>query len=149
MTVPYSYWYPSKGRSGGYLKTLAEGLPADVEMITCSYTDADILAMKELTGRPTLVWHNYFVEDAKTASHRLTNLEYGTPFVALYTWTDPAIRAEMSGMIHLMPQAGETPEDSARTSWNTACDWQWAPDRYEPLRSFQAAAALYRSAQRK
>lgn len=146
MTVPYLYWYPSKGRSSEYLKTFAAGLPEEVEMITCSYTDADILAMHELTGRPTMVWHNYFVEDAKTASHRLTNLEYGTPFVGLYTWTDPAIRNAMSGIIHLMPQDGETPEDKARTSWSTASDWQWSPDRYDPIRSFQAAAARYQAA---
>ncbi len=136
-TVAYDYWFPAS-HGGGYLTPFAQNIPQDVIISTCSYTDADILAMQSLTGRRTLVWHNYYAE-----GYHMTNTTYGAPFVGVYSWDDPAIRAEMSGLIGLMPQIGETPEDTARTSWMTTASYQWAPDRYDPDRSFQLAAAQY------
>jgi hypothetical protein len=136
IAVPMAYWYPSR-RGEAYNRAFGAGMPEDITTITCSYTDADVLAMQALTGRPTLVWHNYYHEAAKyPPPFQRTHPIYASPFVGLYTWTDPAVRAAMNGFLNFPPAR----DDPGLISWTTPADFAWAPDRYDPGRSFQEGA---------
>jgi hypothetical protein len=61
--------------------------------------------------------------------------------VNFIAWHNGAIRSKIAGFTWLpkIPQC----EDAAMISWRTVADFAWAPERYDPARSFQSAAARY------
>jgi hypothetical protein len=122
-------------RGGARLRQYRK-LPTDIGIYSVSYYDEDILAATCLTGRPTVaVVSNFYSEGIEDRN------EYAVPFVSFIGWQDPAIRSRIAGFTWLpkIPQR----EDAALISWRTAADFAWAPQRYDPQRSFQLAAAQY------
>ncbi|MCL5279259.1 MAG: beta-N-acetylglucosaminidase domain-containing protein [Planctomycetes bacterium] len=139
MVVPLDYNQTGNHRGqtrGGLRLRQYRKLPADIGIYSVSYYDEDILAATCLTGRPTVaVVSNFYSEGIEDRN------EYAVPFVNLIDWQDSAIRSRIAGFTWLpkIPQR----EDAALISWRTAADFAWAPERYDPQRSFQRAAAQY------
>jgi hypothetical protein len=139
MVVPLDYNQTGNHRGltrGGTRLRQYRKLPIDIGIYSVSYYDEDILAATCLTGRPTVaVVSNFYSEGIEDRN------EYAVPFVSFIGWQDPAIRSRIAGFTWLpkIPQR----EDAALISWRTAADFAWAPERYDPQRSFQLAAAQY------
>ena len=111
-------------------------LPIEIGLYSVSYYDEDILAATLLTGRPTVaVVSNFYSEGIEDRN------EYAVPYLNFIGWQDSAVRGRIAGFTWLpkIPQR----EDAAMISWRTAADFAWAPERYDPDRSFQCAAATY------
>ncbi len=139
MVVPLDYNQTGNHRGqtrGGARLRQYRKLPTDIGIYSVSYYDEDILAATCLTGRPTVaVVSNFYSEGIEDRN------EYAVPFVSFIDWQDSAIRSKIAGFTWLpkIPQR----EDAALISWRTAADFAWAPQRYDPQRSFQRAAAQY------
>jgi hypothetical protein len=139
MVVPLDYSQTGNHRGqtqGGLRLRQYRKLPADIGIYSVSYYDEDILAATCLTGRPTVtVVSNFYSEGIEDRN------EYAVPVVSSIGWQDGAIRSRISGFTWLpkIPQR----EDAALISWRTMADFAWAPERYDPQRSFQLAAAQY------
>lgn len=111
-------------------------LPVEIGIYAVSYYDEDVLAAVSLTGRPTVaVVSNFYSEGIED------NNEYAVAYLNSITWRDPTVRTKIAAFTWL-PKVPER-EDAALISWHTAADFAWAPQRYDPGRSFQAAAAKY------
>jgi hypothetical protein len=111
-------------------------LPSEVGLYFVSYYDEDILSATLLTGRPTVaVVSNFYSEGIEDRN------EYAVPYLNFIGWQNAAVRGRIAGFTWLpkIPQM----EDAALISWRTAADFAWAPERYDPNRSFQCAAAKY------
>jgi hypothetical protein len=139
MVVPMDYSltgnYGGTTRAGLRLQQFRK-LPPEIGIYMVSYYDEDILTATGLTGRPHVaVVSNFYAEGLHD------NNEYAIPFLNFIGWHDAAVRARIAGFTWLpkIPQS----EDAALISWRTAADFAWAPERYEPNRSFQLAAAKY------
>jgi hyaluronoglucosaminidase len=139
MVVPMDY-----SQTGNYGdKTTAslrlrqfQKLPPEIGIYSVSYYDEDILAATGLTGRPSVaVVSNFYSEGIEYRS------EYAIPYLNFIGWQNSAVRGRIAGFTWLpkVPQK----EDAAQISWRTAADFAWAPERYDPDRSFQWAAAKY------
>jgi hypothetical protein len=111
-------------------------LPSAIQILTVCYYDEDVLATTCLTGRPQVMPEsNFYTEGGGELP------EYVVPYLDFISWQNVAVRARIGGFTWLpkMPQA----EDAALVSWYTAADCAWAPERYDPNRAFQLAAARY------
>ncbi len=139
MVIPLDYSQTGNHRGltrGGARLRQYRKLPADIGLYSVSYYDEDIRAATCLTGRPTVaVVSNFYSEGIEDRN------EYAVPFVSFIDWQDAAIRSRIAGFTWLpkIPQR----EDAALISWCTTADFAWAPERYDPQRSFQRAAAQY------
>jgi len=139
MVVPMDYNQTGnhRGRTRGSLRLQQfRQLPREIGIYSVSYYDEDILAATCLTGRPTVaVVSNFYSEGVEERD------EYAVPYLSFIGWQDSAIRSRIAGFSWLpkIPQR----EDTALISWRTAADFAWAPERYDPQRSFQCAAAKY------
>jgi hypothetical protein len=139
MVVPMDYSqtgnYGDKTTAGLRLRQYQK-LPLEVGVYSVSYYDEDVLAATFLTGRPSVaVVSNFYSEGIEDRN------EYTVPYVNFIGWQDSAVRGKIAGFTWLpkIPQS----EDAALISWCTAADFAWAPERYDPDRSFQLAAAKY------
>jgi hypothetical protein len=139
MVVPMDY-----SQTGNYGdKTAAslrlqqyQRLPPEIGIYSVSYYDEDILAATGLTGRPRVaVVSNFYSEGIEDRN------EYAVPYLNFIGWQNSSVRGRIAGFTWLpkIPQC----EDAAMISWRTAADFAWAPERYDPDRSFQFAAAKY------
>ncbi len=139
MVVPMDYSqtgnHPGQTRGSLRLQQFRK-LPLEIGIYSVSYYDEDILAATCLTGRPTVAVVSNFYSEGIEDRH-----EYAVPLVNFIGWHDSAIRSRIAGFTWLpkIPQR----EDAALISWRTAADFAWAPERYDPQRSFQLAAAQY------
>jgi hypothetical protein len=132
MVVPF-YCYVAgsfDGAGQGYLSKLAQ-LPAAIQLLTVQYANEDYLVSKQLTGRPTMNWSNFYAE-----GYNPTNT-YITPHVNFFNLA--TVQSALSGLSYLPLQPGT--EDSIGVAWNTTADYFWAPDRYNADAAFQRAAA--------
>lgn len=110
-----------------YLRTLGE-LPGEVGMIVCANDPENLALFTELTGRRPIVWDNWFARWEAG----------GAPvFVPPLDRTPEMSDANTEGYIFLPMVPAR--EDAAGTSWLTAADYLWAPERYEPAASFERA----------
>jgi hypothetical protein len=139
MVVPmdYSQTGNHRGRTrGGARLRQYRKLPAEIGIYSVAYYDEDIRAATCLTGRPTVAVVSNFYSEGIEDRH-----EYAVPFLSFIDWQDSAIRSRIAGFTWLpkIPQR----EDAALISWRTVADFAWAPERYDPQRSFQLAAAQY------
>ena len=139
MVVPMDYSqtgnYGDKTTAGLRLRQYQK-LPLEVGVYSVSYYDEDVLAATFLTGRPSVaVVSNFYSEGIEDRN------EYTVPYLNFIGWQDSAVRGKIAGFTWLpkIPQS----EDAAMISWRTAADFAWAPERYDPDRSFQLAAAKY------
>jgi hypothetical protein len=139
MVVPMDYSqtgnHPGQTTGGVRLREFRK-LPREIGIYSVSYYDEDIRAATCLTGRPTVaVVSNFYSEGIED------RYEYAVPFMSFIDWQDSAIRSRIAGFTWLpkIPQQ----EDAALISWRTMADFAWAPERYDPARSFQLAAAQY------
>jgi len=139
MVVPMDYNqtgnHGGQTRGGLRLRQFRK-LPSEIGIYAVSYYDEDILTATCLTGRPTVaVVSNFYSEGIED------RYEYAVPFLSFIGWQDSAIRSKIAGFTWLpkIPQR----EDAALISWRTMADFAWAPERYDPVRSFQLAAAQY------
>ncbi len=139
MVVPMDYSQTGNHRGqtrGGLRLRQLRKLPSEIGIYSVSYYDEDILAATCLTGRPTVAAvSNFYSEGIEDRN------EYAVPYMNFISWQNPAIRSRIAGFTWLpkIPQR----EDAALISWRTAADFAWAPERYDPERSFQLAAAKY------
>jgi hypothetical protein len=139
MVVPMDYNqignHGGKTRTGLRLRRFQD-LPADIGVYAVSYYDQDVLSTTCLTGRSrTAVVSNFYAEGIEDP------YEYAVPYLNFIAWQNPAVRAKIAAFSWLpkVPQR----EDASRISWHTVADFAWAPERYDPDRSFQDAAARY------
>jgi hypothetical protein len=139
MVVPMDYSQAGnhRGQTRGSLRLRQfRKLPSEIGIYSVSYYDEDILAATCLTGRPVVaVVSNFYSEGVED------RYEYAVPYMSFLGWQDSVIRSRIAGFTWLpkIPQR----EDAALISWRTAADFAWAPERYDPQRSFQLAAAQY------
>ena len=133
MVVPL--YYDLVGNLGSneeiYLQELG-ALPAEIEMISTIVFVEDAQAMVRLTGRRHVVWDNQFAYAYEVDGAG----EYIAPL-----YREVLDNTLISGYAFL--PLVTTKEDTARISWRTAADYAWAPERYDPIRSFQLAVAKY------
>jgi len=139
MVVPMDYSqtgnYGEKTTASLRLRQLQK-LPLEIGIYSVSYYDEDVLAATCLTGRPTVaIVSNFYSEGIEDRN------EYAVPYLSFIAWHNAVVRAKIAGFTWLpkIPQR----EDAALISWRTAADFSWAPERYDPDRSFQWAAAQY------
>ena len=139
MVVPMDYSqmgnYGDKTTAGLRLRQYQK-LPVEIGIYSVSYYDEDVLAATLLTGRPSVaVVSNFYSEGIEDRN------EYTVPYLNFIGWQDSTVRGKIAGFTWLpkIPQS----EDAAMISWRTAADFAWAPERYDPDRSFQLAAAKY------
>jgi hypothetical protein len=139
MVVPMDYNqtgnFGDRSAASSRLRQLFN-LPSAIQILTVCYYDEDVLATTCLTGRPQVMLESNFYTEG---SGELP--EYVVPYLDFVSWRNAAVRARLAGFTWLpkMPQA----EDAALVSWYTAADCAWAPERYDPNRAFQWAAARY------
>lgn len=110
-----------------YLRTLAQ-LPAQVGMVVCANDPDNLRLFTELTGRRPLVWDNWFAPWERGGAPAFV-----PPLDRAPTMSDD----NTSGYIFL-PMVPAY-EDAGTTSWLTAADYLWSPQRY------LAAAAFHRA----
>jgi len=111
-------------------------LPSDIGMYAVACYSEDVLAMTYLTGRSKImIGSNLYVEGNGDLP------EYVIPFLDFIDWENPVIRRSILAFTWL-PKIPPN-EDAALVSWSTAADFAWAPERYEPVASFERAAARY------
>ena len=115
-----------------YYRALAEMDP-DVTLYSSPTDPEAAQKMIQLTGRPHLVWDNFW-------SHL-----YGyhpAPKVVLPLLREPIDPPQIRGytILPATPQA----EDSSLVSWKTGADYMWAPDRYDPMESLARVLAKRR-----
>lgn len=139
MVVPMDYSqtgnYGDK-TTGGLRLRQYQKLPLEIGVYSVSYYDEDVLAATYLTGRPNVaVVSNFYSEGIEDRN------EYTVPYLNFIGWQDSAVRGKIAGFTW-MPKIPQS-EDAAMISWRTAADFAWAPERYDPDRSFQLAAAKY------
>jgi hypothetical protein len=139
MVVPMDYSqtgnYGDKTTAGLRLRQYQK-LPTEIGVYSVSYYDEDVLAATCLTGRPSVaVVSNFYSEGIEDRN------EYTVPYLNFIGWQDSVVRGRIAGFTWL-PKAPQS-EDAAMISWRTAADFSWAPERYDPDRSFQLAAAKY------
>jgi hypothetical protein len=139
MVVPMDYNqignFGDRSAASARLRQLYH-LPSAIQILTVCYYDEDILATTCLTGRPQVMLEsNFYTEGGGELP------EYVVPYLDFVSWRNATVRARLGGFTWLpkMPQA----EDAALVSWYTAADCAWAPERYDPNRAFQRAAARY------
>jgi hypothetical protein len=114
-----------------YLETLGR-LPPEIILYTSPEYIEEAKLARELTGRPHLVWDNFYAHFyLAPAPEYVIPLERPAGFertqVAGYTF------------LPLIPVL----EDPALISWRTAANYAWAPERHKPLRAFHLAAARH------
>jgi len=139
MVVPMDYSqtgnYGAQTGAGLRLRRFQK-LPVGIGIYAVSYYDEDILAAACLTGRPAVALvSNFYAEGIEDRN------EYAVPYLNFIGWHNSAVRAKIAGFTWL-PKIPQN-EDAALISWRTAADFSWAPERYDPDRSFQFAAARY------
>lgn len=115
----------ARGRS--YLRTLAQ-LPPAVGMVVCANDPESLAVFTGLTGRHPLLWDNWFaVYEAERAPLFVPPL--GRPAEISSSNTEGGV------FLPLIPAF----EDAVGTSWLTAADYLWAPERYSAPASFARA----------
>ncbi len=139
MVVPMDYSQTGNhadGTSASLRLRQFQKLPPEIGLYAVSYYDEDVLAAVSLTGRPTVaVVSNFYAEGVENRS------EYVIPYMNSIGWQNSAVRTKIAGFTWL-PKIPQN-EDAALISWRTTADFSWAPERYDPHRSFQCAAAKY------
>lgn len=111
-------------------------LPPEVGIYAVACYSEDVLAMTYLTGRrKIMIGSNLYVEGNGDLP------EYVIPFLDFIDWENPMIRYNVLGFTWL-PKIRQS-EDAALVSWRTTADFAWAPERYDPVTSFERAAAKY------
>lgn len=111
-------------------------LPQEIRIYLVAHYDEDVIATTCLTGRHDMtIWSNFYGGWFSSPS------EYVIPYLNFIHWQEPHIRTKLDGFTWLpeMPQR----EDAALVSWHTTADFAWAPERYEPNKSFQLAVVRY------
>ncbi len=139
MVVPMDYSQTGNHgdeTSAGLRLQQFQKLPAEIGIYAVSYYDEDVLTTVSLTGRPRVaVVSNFYSEGIENRS------EYVIPFLNSIGWQNSTVRTKIAGFTWL-PKIPQT-EDAALISWRTTADFSWAPERDDPHRSFQCAAAKY------
>ncbi len=139
MVVPMDYSQTGNhadGTSASLRLQQFQKLPPEIGLYAVSYYDEDVLTAVALTGRPTVaVVSNLYSEGIENRS------EYAIPYLNSIGWQNSAVRTKIAGFTWL-PKIPQN-EDTALISWRTTADFSWAPERYDPHRSFQFAAAKY------
>ncbi len=124
-------WYSgftSLGEKGKeYLKTVGQLAP-EIGFVVCATDEANIAEFAKLTGRQPLTWDNYLAAWGRTG---------GTIFVPAPAPPKTLRDDRVEGYIFL--PATPATEDGAGTSWLTAADYLWSPERYDAERSFELA----------
>jgi hypothetical protein len=114
-----------------YLEALGR-LPVEVQLFTSPEYQVEADIVRQLTGRPHLVWDNYYAyfyeEDAP---------EYIIPINRPATFVPGSVAGYV--MLPFIPDM----EDEVLISWRTAANYAWNPERYDPMRAFQLAAARH------
>jgi hyaluronoglucosaminidase len=144
------------GRGGAYLRRLAAGLPAEVEICwtgpeVCSpsITADDARAITGVLGRPPLIWDNYPVNDAAMTSQlHIGPIRDRDPELADLTagfWVNPAMEPEAT----LVPMATWADYLDDPAGYDPDASWADALRRYAgPEDDVAAVAALARHADR-
>ncbi|MCD6362109.1 MAG: beta-N-acetylglucosaminidase domain-containing protein, partial [Armatimonadetes bacterium] len=110
-----------------YLRTLGQ-LPAEVGMVVCANDPDNLATFTELTGRRPIIWDNWFAHWERGGS---------PPFVPPLDRTGSMSDTRVEGYIFLpmIPWY----EDAAGTSWLTAADYMWSPERCDAAQAFARA----------
>ncbi len=112
------------------------GLPPDIGIYSVACYSEDVLAMIHLTGHDKMmIGSNFYVEGNGNLP------EYVIPFLDFIDWGNPMIRCNIAGFTWL-PKIHHG-EDEALVSWHTMADFAWAPERYDPVESFERAVTRY------
>lgn len=110
-----------------YLRTLGK-LPKEIEFTHCLYTEKEILDYVKLTRRKPFIWDNYF-----TGWQKHKNIPFILPpFEGRASSLD---NKKIDGYMFLLIIPYR--EDGSLSSWMTAADYMWSPERYEPKDSIQ------------
>lgn len=126
-------WYGNFARLSAvkkeYLKIVGS-LPKEIRFISCPTTIEDIEEARQLTQRYHVVWDNFFAGFERG----------GSPAFVPPLDRSREINAKNCPGYIFLPMVPAN-EDSAGTSWLTAADYMWAPERYVATQSFKKAAA--------
>lgn len=114
-----------------YWQTLGQ-LPPEVQFISQSVFWEDVVAANRLTQRTQFIQDPYWVAHyGQPAPEFVVPLDRPTEF-------DNALIAGYT-FVPLWPSI----EDAGLVSWLTAADYAWAPERYNPVSTFEQAVGRY------